>query len=177
MRRLTLATLFPTWRIVAVIDSSGTNAAPRLVLDTHVCLDLFVFDDPRVQGLRQALFAQRLQAITDEACRGEWLRVLAYPQLRLSVERQAQARTDYDRWLQPLPWRAAPQPLPRCRDPDDQMLLELAQAGTAAGLLSRDREVLRLAGRCRRGAGFRILPPEQWQALLSPDAVGPPPAG
>lgn len=154
-------------------------AAPRLVLDTHVCLELFVFDDPRVQGLRQALAAQRLQAITDVACRGEWLRVLAYPQLRLSAERQAQARIDYDRWLQPLSWHAAPlpQPLPRCRDPDDQMLLELAQAGAAAGLLSRDREVLRLAGRCRRVAGFRILPPEQWPALLSPDAVEPPPAG
>ena len=33
------------------------DATPRIVLDTNVCLDLFVFGDPRVAALRDALRA------------------------------------------------------------------------------------------------------------------------
>ena len=59
------------------------------MLDTNVCLDLFVFGDPRVAALAHALEQRRLQAFTDVHCRDEWRRVLAYPQWALSASAQA----------------------------------------------------------------------------------------
>lgn len=145
------------------------NLPVRLVLDTNVCLDLLVFDDPRCASLRDALEQRRAMAFTDAPCREEWLRVLAYPRLALSPSRQAQAVLDYDAMLSP--WLAPPAPvaaavrLPRCPDPDDQKFLELAHAAGADALLSRDRALLGLASRARRRGLFRIALPQDWQAV------------
>ncbi|MEW9625771.1 PIN domain-containing protein [Rhodanobacter geophilus] len=172
----------------------------RLVLDTNVCLDLFVFGDAQCAALREALRTGAVQAVTDEACRAEWLAVLDYPQLALDAARQAEAAATYDALLHlppvdrhgplPSPQRkpgssdfdasmhespgsslrssdeeagtaSAPR-LPRCRDPDDQKFLELARACGAQWLLSRDRELLRLARRTRREHGFDIVTPQAW---------------
>ncbi len=138
-------------------------ALPRLVLDTNVWLDLLLFDDPRCAALRADLGARRCIALTDTACRAEWHRVLVYPGLGLDSARIAALHERFDALvlplgeaLRPLPWPA----LPRCRDPDDQKFLELALAGHAALLLSRDAELLRLARRCERAGLFRISAPE-----------------
>jgi predicted nucleic acid-binding protein len=144
------------------------NDPVRLVLDTNVCLDLFVFGDPRCAGLRLALEQRRAIAFSDPPCRDEWLRVLAYPGLALSAQRQAQAVLDYDAMLSP--W-TAPRAhleiaLPRCPDADDQKFLELAHAAQADALLSRDHAVLGLASRARRRGLFRIALPQDWQAAL-----------
>ena len=50
--------------------------------------------------------------------------------------------------------------LPKCRDPDDQMFLELALAGHADMLISRDNQVLKLARARQRPCPFAILAPE-----------------
>ena len=71
-----------------------------------------------------------------------------------------------------LPERAVPAdltPLPACRDPDDQKFLELAQASGAQWLISKDRDLLKLARRTRKAGWFLILKPEQW----SPALIGP----
>ena len=59
----------------------------RVILDTNVCLDLFVFRDPRWETLLTALKNGSVEAVTSENCRNEWLRVLDYPNLR-SEERR-----------------------------------------------------------------------------------------
>jgi len=162
----------------------------RLVLDTNVCLDLFVFGDPRCVALREALRSASVEAVTDEACRDEWLAVLEYPQLALDAARQAAALAAYDAllrlWL-PSPRRklessdcdalmhesrAGSPRLPRCADADDQKFLELAQASGAQWLLSRDRELLKLARRTRRGHGFDVVTPQDWAGAQA----GPAPA-
>src|SRR6185295_19412919 len=95
----------------------------RMVLDTNVCLDLFVFDDPRCARLRASLRAGDVIAATDEACRAEWLRVLSYPVLALDADRREAAIARYDAVMRTWPTSPAepdaPKP-PRCRDPDDQ---------------------------------------------------------
>lgn len=147
---------------------SGT---PRVVLDTNVCLDLFVFDDPRTARLHAALRAGGLHAVTVPACRDEWRRVLAYRVLALDDARRAAALAAYDALhldLGPDLADVAPATaLPRCADPDDQKFLELALTGEARWLLSRDRALLALARRTRRAGLFDILEPERWD----PDAV------
>jgi predicted nucleic acid-binding protein len=163
------------------------------VLDTNVCLDLFVFGDAQCAALRGALRTGAVEAVTDEACRAEWLAVLDYPQLALDAARQAAALAAFDAQLRLLPTSPRCRPgagdldasmhesldsclrrsngekntattpkLPRCRDPDDQKFLELARACGAQWLLSRDRELLRLAGRTRREHGFDIVTPQAW---------------
>ncbi len=51
---------------------------------------------------------------------------------------------------------------PRCRDRDDQIFLELAHAGGAITLYSRDRELLKLSRRTQRVAGFAVVRPEDF---------------
>lgn len=140
--------------------------APRIVLDTNVCLDLMVFRDPRAAGLRAALDGGDVVAVTNGECRGEWLRVLHYPVLRLDEAHRDAMVVAFDRLMLSLPHAAmqAHATLPRCRDPDDQKFLQLAQASDARWLLSRDRHLLSLAGRCRREGWFEITTPEDWVA-------------
>jgi putative PIN family toxin of toxin-antitoxin system len=143
-----------------------SGSVPRIVLDTNVCLDLFVFDDPRVARLRDALRAGAIEAMTDAPCREEWQRVLAYPELSLPEARQAAALAEFDRQTTradiPLAVAGAAPRLPRCRDPDDQKFLELALHSGARWLLTRDDQLLALRRRTAREGGFAILTPHEW---------------
>lgn len=142
-----------------------TQAVPRVVLDTNACLDLFLFRDPRVAALLGALQAGQLQAVTDAACREEWLRVLQYPQLALDEAARASAVAAFDVIVASMPVcesQAALPPLPRCGDRDDQKFLELARNAGASWLVSRDDELLRLGRRTRRDGLFDIIEPQAW---------------
>lgn len=142
-------------------------SVPRLVLDTNVALDLFVFRDPACDHLMDALRDGTVAAVVDEPCRAEWLAVLEYPALGLTDAARSDAATAFDRWVALLPALAlAPPPavkLPRCADPDDQKFLELALAAGAQYLLSKDKAVLQLARRTAREGWFRILCPSAWE--------------
>ena len=147
--------------------------APRIVLDSNVCLDLFAFKDPAVAPLLQALRQGTVQAVADPACRDEWLRVIEYPKLGLDDAARAACRDDYDRLVQLLPAAAQWPALPRCADPDDQKFLELAQAAQARWLLSRDHALLVLGRRTARAGLFDILTPRAWVALQRLHAATP----
>lgn len=143
-----------------------TVSTPRLVLDTNVCLDVFVFADPRTALLYEALRRGDVVGLTDPACRAEWLRVLAYPRLALEASRQQAATHAFDDCLRicdvDIGAVAEPRSLPRCRDPDDQKFLDLAARAGARWLLSRDTHLLTLASRARRAGLFEILQPQAW---------------
>lgn len=140
----------------------------RVVLDTNVCLDAFVFDDPRAARLVAALAAGDVEAVTRADCRDEWLAVLRYPVLKLDEAGIAAAVARFDASVSLLSPSLVAVPLPRCRDPDDQKFLELAAAAGAAVVFSRDAEVLRLGRRTRRDGLFEIVKPEDWS--FSPSA-------
>jgi putative PIN family toxin of toxin-antitoxin system len=141
----------------------------RVVLDTNVCLDLFVFEDPRCERLRDALHAGDVVALTDDACRDEWLRVLRYPELQLDEAMRDAAAARFDSIMKnasPLPSQETGlPPAPRCRDPDDQKFLELALRSRARWLLTRDDHLLALAKRTKRDGLFVILTPAEWGTL------------
>lgn len=133
------------------------------MLDTNICLDLFVFADPRATRLRDALQAGTLRVVCDAHCRDEWRSVLAYPQWRLDAATQAAhlARLDALTQTDAATLADPPRP-PRCRDPDDQKFLELAARTGARWLFTRDDELLRLSRRTQREMGLVIVTPEQW---------------
>lgn len=146
-----------------------SGAPLRFVLDTNVCLDLFVFDDPQCASLFAAVRGGEVELVTREDCRNEWLAVLAYPQLKLDEQRVARAIEMFDAHVREVPSSAfGDVTLPRCRDRDDQKFLELAYQAGAAALLTRDEALLRLARRVTRDGLFAILPPTSWRAAINP---------
>lgn len=121
---------------------------PLLVIDTNIVLDLLVFEDPAHVPLRDAVQQGHVVWLATAAMRDELERVLAYPQIarrlaaRLKPAHAVLAQFDgWSRRVQP----AARAPV-RCRDPDDQIFIDLAVAHRA-GLLSKDALVLRLRKR------------------------------
>ncbi|MFC5526851.1 putative toxin-antitoxin system toxin component, PIN family [Rhodanobacter ginsengisoli] len=139
---------------------------PRIVLDTNVCLDLFVFRDPLCSHLLTALASGAVQAVTRDDCRDEWLRVLHYPQLPIDDRTRPAFAAAFDALIVHLPATALAVredvQLPRCADADDQKFMELALAAGAGWLLSKDKELLRLDRRTRGTGLFTICLPQAW---------------
>ncbi|GGY13872.1 hypothetical protein GCM10008098_00630 [Rhodanobacter panaciterrae] len=140
---------------------------PRIVLDTNVCLDLFVFGDSLCSHVLAAMRSGAVQAVTRDDCREEWQRVLHYPQLPIDDRQRPRFRDAFDALIQLLTPEASmvgedDLPLPRCADPDDQKFLELALASGARWLLSKDKELLKLDRRTRSAGLFAIRLPQLW---------------
>lgn len=138
----------------------------RIVLDTNVCLDLFVFRDPQGLALQQALHDDGLEAVTRSDCRTEWTLVLAYGKLGLGPDAQQAALAAFDCLVStvdtPVDTAVSLPQLPVCADPDDQKFLELAAATGATCLLSKDKALLKLARRTRKLGLFEIMSPQEW---------------
>jgi putative PIN family toxin of toxin-antitoxin system len=144
----------------------------KLVLDTNVVMELLHYRDPRSLALMQAITERKLTCLTDLRCLAELQRVLAYPQFSLDEAAQQQLYAQY----RALATEVEAQddtpidiPLPRCRDADDQKFMELAARSRADLLITRDKELLRLARSRARPAPFAILIPER--AILLLDAT------
>jgi len=142
----------------------------RIVIDTNVCLDLFVFHDPRWHALLIALNEGRFEAVTRADCRQEWLCVLEYTHLPLDAASRPTAAAAFDGLIHCLePQALAPRStirLPVCSDPDDQKFLELARDAEAQTLITKDKALLKLAKRTARVGLFSIVSPDRW----TPDA-------
>jgi putative PIN family toxin of toxin-antitoxin system len=128
-----------------------------VVLDTNVALDWLVFEDARFETVSRALLAGRVRLLSDPPCHAELLEVMARRQLRFGPEQQLEAARRYEYFASMVPWRAPLPGLPLCRDPDDQIFLELAERSGAAVLISRDRELLKLDAAMRRICGVAVL--------------------
>jgi putative PIN family toxin of toxin-antitoxin system len=128
----------------------------RLVLDTNVVLDLFHWGNVDAVPIMAALEAGRIECLADRRTLDELQRVLAYPQLKLTPEMIVDRYRRYSGLVRLVDAGEAP-PLPRCKDRDDQMFLELAARASADLLVSKDKALLKLRGRTK--LPFRILKP------------------
>jgi putative PIN family toxin of toxin-antitoxin system len=149
----------------------------RIVIDTNVCLDLFVFRDPRWAGLHEAIKAGAVQAVTRDDCRNEWLAVLHYTHLPLDDDSRPVAAADFDALIERISADEVTArtnvPLPACKDPDDQKFLELARDSGATVLITKDKALLKLAKRVARAGLFSIIQPERWDAHAAADLSTP----
>lgn len=142
----------------------------RIVLDTNVCLDLFVFRDPRWGRLMQALTQGEVEAVTRADCRMEWQIVLGYAHLGLDTGMQAAVCAAFDALNRPFVPFASSGPddairLPVCRDPDDQKFIELAYQSAADVLITKDKALLKLARKTQKAGLFQIMTPEVWVGM------------
>ena len=140
---------------------SVSAAAPTAVIDTQIVMEWLVFKDAKAAPLAQALEQGLVRWIGSPAMLGELRHVLGRgiaakfaPDLPLIEQAFARHCLTID---------ARPLPAVRlvCRDPNDQMFIDLAIAARARWLISRDRDLLALAKRART-AGLAILTPEAW---------------
>ena len=143
--------------------STRLSPLPRLVLDTNVVMDLFHFRAPPLAALAAAIAENQVICLANDKTLAELERVTGYPQFRLDDAARADLLHRYRQHLTvtPIPSTMSElPPLPKCRDRDDQMFLELAQYAKADLLISRDNLVLKLARARQRPCPFAILPPD-----------------
>lgn len=144
----------------------------KLVLDTNVVIDWLVFDDAFLASFREQVRTGSVQVITHAPAVNELRRVLGYPILKLSAERQAAVLEQYLGLVALFEGDSAagaltdlPLGFPRCRDSDDDPFLHLAWRAGADALVSRDKAVLKLARKARK-FGFEIYDVPKMVAVL-----------
>ena len=140
------------------------TVVPRVVLDTNVLLDLWVFDDVHARPLRAALEARSIAALRDGASVDELTQVIMRECFKLSTERRFDILRRWDRLACDVP-QVRPAPI-AVSDPDDQMFLDLAYSAPADCLVTRDKALLRLARRARRD-GLLIADPAAALAAIA----------
>jgi putative PIN family toxin of toxin-antitoxin system len=146
-------------------------AAPRVVIDTNAVLDWLVFTEPAALALGDAITRRRCAWCATPAMLGELRAVLnrSLPE-RWESARKLALTINIDRLLTPAT-AVAPLVAQRliCRDPADQMFIDLALCCAPAWLVTRDRALLALR---RRAAprGVIVATPEQWQQRHAPIA-------
>jgi uncharacterized protein len=144
---------------------------PRVVLDTNVVVSALLFQSGSIARLRP-LWQRR--AVVPLVCTGtikELLRVLNYPKFRLTDEERHELLDEYLPYAEVV--RPAERPnalahVPICRDPEDQMFPDLAQAGEADFLVTGDQDLLALNDPLLRHMGFEIIAPAEALTRWSP---------
>ena len=105
----------------------------RVVLDTNVVVGVFVFADPLLVALREALDQGDIIALANDETLAELERVLRYPELRVDEARAVLVAERYRALCTTVGPDQQPGPLmrlPLCRDRDDQKFL--VQIGRAS---------------------------------------------
>ena len=137
----------------------ASGEVPIVILDTNALLDWRVFKDPAAHPIAQAIEAGRMRWLASPSMEQEWHQVWPRsafkrwapdPMLTLTVFQHAQFVDEPPRG--PL----------RCKDPDDQVFIDLALHVRAAWLFSKDAALLKLAGRARQRTGLRVLSLQSW---------------
>ena len=148
----------------------------RIVLDTNVCLDLFVFRDPRWTALTDCMQRGAIEVVTREDCRKEWQIVLGYAHLKLDEAQRVIVEQAFDALIacHPIPSPDGEvQKLPVCKDKDDQKFLEFSRDINADVLITKDKALLKLARKTRRDGLFDIMTPEAWVAAYEKERTTP----
>ncbi|MGI9149944.1 MAG: putative toxin-antitoxin system toxin component, PIN family [Limnohabitans sp.] len=129
-----------------------THAAPvRVVLDTNIVLDLWLYQDPATPALLAALENKSVQWLATQVMRDELERVLAYThiaqRLALGQLTAPDILAQFDAHAQRMPIAAKAQFV--CKDADDQKFIDLA-AEHRTQLISKDKAVLTMRNRMAR---------------------------
>ena len=126
-------------------------APVRVVLDTNIVLDLWLYQDPATPALLAALENKTVQWLATQVMRDELERVLAYThivsRLAFSQLKADDILAQFDAHAQLMP--IAPKCQFVCKDGDDQKFIDLA-AQHQTQLISKDKAVLTMRNRMAR---------------------------
>ncbi len=123
----------------------------RVVLDTNIVLDLWLYQDAATPALLEALETKAVQWLATQVMRDELERVLAYThivkRLAFSQLTAEDILAQFDAHAQRMPVAAKCQFV--CKDGDDQKFIDLA-AQHQTQLVSKDKAVLTMRNRMAR---------------------------
>jgi uncharacterized protein len=137
-------------------------ALVRVVLDTNVVVSALLFGGQKWQWLQDAWTWERILPLASRKTYLELLRVLSYPKFRLEPDEQSVLIGLYLPHVCVVP---DPRPLPGrpiCRDPFDQVFIDLALEGNAEFLVSGDSDLLDYPA----PPGLRIIRPSELREKL-----------
>ena len=124
------------------MTAQATVQTTKIILDTNIVLDVFVFNDTAAEPVRQALGKQEVDWLATPAMRDELARVLAYPKIEARLTFYKLNAQDvlakFDQHARLV--NVAPKASVTCSDADDQMFIDLAIQHKCL-LLSKDRDV------------------------------------
>ena len=131
----------------------------RVVLDTNVLLSALVFNAGVMARFRSLWTVGRIQPYASKETVQELIRVLANKKFNLDSSEQESLLTDYLPFAQITDGsvNTVTANLPTCRDPKDQMFLDIAQLGDVDYLITGDHDLLVLDG--TPDLQFRIVKP------------------
>jgi putative PIN family toxin of toxin-antitoxin system len=112
-------------------ETEMRRAGRRVVLDTNVVASALLFPGPTTAALRRAWKSGEIVPLVCRETTLELMRVLAYPRFALTDEEIEQFVADYLPFTEVVAVADGPPLGPKCRDPDDQIFVELAIAGRA----------------------------------------------
>jgi putative PIN family toxin of toxin-antitoxin system len=139
-------------------------ASVRVVLDTNIVLDLWLYKDAATPALLEALEHKTVQWLATQVMRDELERVLAYTHIlkRLAFSQLTahDILATFDAHAQLMPVAAKAQFV--CKDGDDQKFIDLAAEHTAQ-LISKDKAVLTMRNRMAR---LGVAVGKQYPAVL-----------
>jgi uncharacterized protein len=145
------------------------QSALRVVFDTNVVISATLFRSGALSSLRAAWKTGEIVSIISKETSAELLRVLAYKKFKLAEADIARVLALY------LPHAALHEIdhsshkmslVPICRDPRDQIFLELAQSAQADWLVTGDEDLLCLDDVAMVHLKFRIITPAALMARL-----------
>ena len=142
---------------------STTSPVLRVVLDTNVLLSALVFNGGLAR-FRNLWTAKRILPYASKQTTQELILVLANNKFKLNAADQEGLLADYLPFAQvsEAPGYVVQTSLPICRDPKDQMFLNLAASAKADYLVTGDQDLLVLAE--TPGLPFRIIKPVEFLA-------------
>ena len=136
-----------------------SDSAPRVVLDSNVLLSAVVFAGGTLGRFRSLWTIGTVVPCASKETTDELIRLLANKKFKLDMRDQQSLLADYLPFVQvtDISPKTHHANLPLCRDPHDQMFLELALASKADFLVTGDQDLLVLAS--TSNLPFRILKP------------------
>jgi putative PIN family toxin of toxin-antitoxin system len=159
--------------VVVKESVSGSNRIP-VVIDTNILLDIFVFQDPTIAPLREALFSGELRAYRCQRTVDEFADVLSREKFGLSIAAQQAIIEKWQDIAVALDENRIPSCRWKCKDRDDQVFLDMAFHLRPAILLSKDLQVLKFRKRAAKESV--IITKDFLDARESLDMLGPLPA-
>lgn len=139
-----------------------TRGERRVVLDTNVVASALLFPGPSTGELRRAWKSGEIVPLVCRETTLELMCVLAYPRFGLEDTEIKQLVADYLPFATVVTVGAGPRVGPECRDPNDQVFVELAIEGRAECIVTGDKALLEL----NVVQGLHVIGPAQLLKML-----------
>ena len=143
----------------------------RVVLDTNVVLSALLFRTGRLSPVRQGWQGEHFVPVVCNQTMAELIRVLGYKKFKLDQADINNILAMYMPYVEIHPLSAPPRTIahtPQCRDPKDQMFLNLAQSAKVDYLVTGDEDLLVLNNAAQQHSFFNICTPMNFLTRLEP---------